>query len=396
MKRVILELLDQAGITVNGSAPWDIQVKHPQFYSRLLRNTDLALGESYMDGWWDCAHLDQFFYRVLKAGLDNKVVSSSIFWRNKLFQSFYRLTYHLFNQQTYEKALAVGKQHYDVGNDLYQIMLDPRMIYTCGYWETAENLPQAQEDKLTLTCDKLKLQPGMKVLDIGCGWGGLAKFMAQRYKVSVVGVTISKQQVEWGRKACQGLPVKILFQDYRELLKTNTKYDRVVSLGMFEHVGYKNYGTYMKVVSHCLKEGGLFLLHTIGANHSSPVTNAWINKYIFPHGHLPSIAQIGSAVEALFVMEDWHNFGADYDRTLMAWYDNFNRGWAHLKDRYDVRFRRMWNFYLLSCAATFRARRNQLWQIVFSKKGIEGGYQRVLYEYKQNTSHQKVRQSAFV
>ena len=226
----------------------------------------------------------------------------------------------------------------------------------------------------TLPAGKIGLKPGMKVLDIGCGWGSFAKFAAQRYDAKVVGVTVSKEQIALGRALCKGLPIEFQLKDYRDI---TGKFDRVVSLGMIEHVGYKNYREYMRVASNALKEDGLFLLHTIGGNISTKSCDPWIEKYIFPNGMLPSISQLAKAMEGLFVMEDWHNFGADYDRTLMAWHANFIKNWKNLEDRYDQRFYRMWTYYLLTCAGSFRARKNQLWQIVLSKHGAPGGYTRI-------------------
>jgi cyclopropane-fatty-acyl-phospholipid synthase len=277
----------------------------------------------------------------------------------------------LTNLQSRSRAFIVGEQHYDLGNLLYQCMLDPRMTYTCGYWAKAGDLEQAQTDKLDLSCRKLGLQPGQRVLDIGCGWGSFAEFAARQYGVRVVGITISREQAELARQRCRGLPVDIRLQDYREL---DEPFERIVSLGMFEHVGWRNYVTYMGVVQRCLADGGLFLLHSIGSNRSLAHADPWIDRYIFPNGGLPSIAQIGRAIEKDFVMEDWHNFGADYDRTLMAWHANFERHWPQLAGHYDQRFRRMWRYYLLSCAGAFRARDIQLWQIVLSKGGVPGGY----------------------
>ena len=281
----------------------------------------------------------------------------------------------LFNLQSKARAFEVGEKHYDIGNDLYRAMLDKRMTYTCGYWKNAKTLDKAQEDKLDLVCKKINLKPGMKVLDIGCGWGSFAKFAAEKYKVKVVGITISKEQVKLGNEICKGLPVEIRFEDYRDL---NEKFDRIVSLGMFEHVGPKNYREYMEIVSRCLKDGGLFLLHTIGSAEIIKALNAWIIKYIFPNGVVPSMENIVKSIDRLFVMEDWHNFGAYYDKTLMAWYSNFVKGWPKLhkehSEKYDDRFYRMWTYYLLSCAGGFRARKIQLWQIVLSKNGVPGGY----------------------
>lgn len=363
-KSFILELLKTADITVNGNRPWDIQIHNEAFYSRVLHETALGLGESYMDGWWDCQALDQLFFRVIRADLPAKLKQNK-----KLL--FKLALLRLINRQTKSRAWEVGKKHYDLGNDLFKCMLDSRLVYTCAYWKDATNLEQAQLNKLKLTCDKLLLKPGMKVLDIGCGWGSLAKYAAENYGVSVVGVTISRQQYEYVKHNCAGLPIDIRLQDYRDV---NEKFDRIVSLGMFEHVGLLNYRTYMEVVHRCLADEGLFLLHTIGDNITEITTNEWVAKYIFPNGALPYITQIGKAAEGLFVMEDWHNFGPDYDKTLMAWHANFNSHWQTLKEQYGERFRRMWNYYLLSAAGGFRARYMQLWQIVFSKTGLVGGY----------------------
>lgn len=183
-------------------------------------------------------------------------------------------------------------------------MLDPAMQYSCAYWKQADTLEQAQQDKLHLICEKLQLRPGMTLLDIGCGWGGLAAYAARRYGVRVHGVTISAEQQKLAAARCQGLEVQILLQDYRDL---HARYDRIVSVGMFEHVGPKNYDAYFAVARRNLKDDGLFLLHTIGANHTTPDVDPWINKYIFPNGCLPSLRHIADASEARFVMEDWHN-----------------------------------------------------------------------------------------
>jgi cyclopropane-fatty-acyl-phospholipid synthase len=364
-KSVVLELLQSAGITVNGHNPWDIQVHNDEFYTRVLHQGSLGAGEAYMDGWWDCPALDQFCERVIRANLENKIRSS-----HRLAFKF--VLSKILNFQTRKRSLEVGEKHYDLGNDLFKYMLDSRMIYTCGYWHNANSLDEAQLNKLNLTCQKLWLKPGMRVLDIGCGWGGFAKYAAENFGVEVVGITISKNQYDAAKENCKDLPIEIRFQDYRDL---NEKFDRIVSLGMFEHVGHLNYRTYMQTVQNCLTDDGIFLLHTIGNNETFFETNPWISKYIFPNGMLPSIAQIGKAAEKLFVMEDWHNFGADYDKTLMAWHANFHQHWDELKAHYSEHFRRMWNFYLLSTAAAFRTRDIQLWQIVFSKKGLKGGYQ---------------------
>jgi cyclopropane-fatty-acyl-phospholipid synthase len=364
----IERILALADIEIDGNRPWDIHVHNDAFYPRVLAGGSLAAGQSYMEGWWDCAGLDEFFYRILRAQLDSKVKP-----RTWLFDI---LKAKLFNLQKPKRACKIGKHHYDMGNNLFQCMMDQRMIYSCGYWETASTLDEAQEAKLDLTCRKLDLQPGMRLLDIGCGWGGTAKFVAERYQVEVVGITVSEQQADFGKALCQGLPVDIRLQDYRDIEDT---FDRILSIGMFEHVGCKNYKTFMKIARNSLKDDGLFLLHTIGGNSSVNRTDPWIERYIFPNSMLPSAKQICSAIEGVFVLEDWHSFGADYDKTLMHWFRNFDENWDSLKVKecYDEQFYRMWKYYLLSCAGAFRARTNQLWQLVLSPEGIRGGYRRI-------------------
>ncbi|MCW1930075.1 MAG: cyclopropane fatty acyl phospholipid synthase [Candidatus Kerfeldbacteria bacterium] len=366
-KTLIEQLLTHADIQINGSRPWDIQVKNEQLYARVLAQGSLGLGEAYMDGWWDSDALDQTFFRVFNAGLEKKIP------RN-MGAVLAALKSQLFNAQTPSKAFEIGDAHYNIGNDLYQAMLDKRLTYTCGYWKDAKTLDEAQEAKLDLVCRKLNLQKGQRVLDIGCGWGSFLKFAAEKYGIVGVGVTVAKEQVKLAKELCAGLPIEIRLQDYRDL---NEQFDHIVSLGMFEHVGEKNYQTYMEVARRCLKDSGLFLLHTIGGNKSVKRTDAWIEKYIFPNSMLPSISQIGESIENKFVMEDWHSFGAYYDNTLMAWFENFDREWKRspaLAAQYSFRFYRMWKYYLLSCAGSFRARKNQLWQIVLSKNGVTGGY----------------------
>lgn len=363
-KQFILSILKHTDITINGQNPWDVQIHNENFYARVVKYGILGLGESYMDGWWHCQHLDQFFDKILSAHLDRRIQET---WQFKVKH----LLAKVINLQTKNRARSVAHKHYDLGNDLFQLMLDKRMIYSCGYFKSTETLDEAQIDKLDLICKKLNLSPGMRVLDIGCGWGGLAKYMSENYRVHVTGITISKQQCDYAKHYCQDLPIDIRLQDYRDVHET---FDRVVSVGMFEHVGHLNYPAFMKIIHQALTSDGLFLLHTIGGNETSNLANEWVTKYIFPNGMLPSIAQIGRACEKLFVMEDWHNFGAYYDLTLMAWYQNFTEHWQQLKQNYDERFYRMWSYYLLSSAGSFRSRYNQLWQIVLSKNGVRGGY----------------------
>ena len=349
-------LLEGTGIAINGSNPWDIQVHDERLYARAFREGSLGLGEAYMDGWWDCERIDEMVSRLLQSGLGDRAES---IWVRMLYA--FQATFT--NLQSRTRAYIVGEKHYDLGNDLFQKMLDETMCYSCAYWKEADTLHEAQLAKLDLIARKLELKPGMTVLDIGCGWGSFAEFAARKYGCHVTGITISKEQAQLARERCQGLPVEIILEDYRELTGT---FDRIVSIGMFEHVGHKNYPTYFKTAKRLLAKDGLFLLHTIGTNTSHLGADPWINKYIFPNGILPSVAQLIKPTEHLFVMEDWQNLGPDYDRTLMEWHKRFEAAWPSLSDRYNERTYRMFRYYLLICAATFRARSTQLWQVVFS------------------------------
>ncbi len=366
LTREAAELLARADIHLNGRAAWDMQLRKPGVPERAFASGNLGLGEAYMDGDWDANQLDEFFCHLLRARVADDVRPMRL--------AFHALYARLFNLQTERRAWMVGKEHYDLGNTFYAAMLDPRMTYTCGYWKDAANLAEAQEAKLDLICRKLRLEPGMRVLDIGCGWGSFMRYAAEKYQVQCVGVTISKEQAAYARAMPGGEQLDFRLQDYRD---TNEKFDRIVSIGMFEHVGHKNHRTFMEVAHRCLEGDGLFLLHTIGKNKRHSTCDPWIDKYIFPNGDLPSIGQIGDAMDDLFVAEDLHNFGADYDKTLMAWHANFEQAWPQFSAQLGERFHRMWSYYLLSCAGAFRARDLQLWQWVLSKQGVLGGYERV-------------------
>jgi cyclopropane-fatty-acyl-phospholipid synthase len=364
-EKTIRALLSATDIELNGDRDFDIQVNDPTFYDRVLGGGVIAFGETYMKGIWDCEALDVLIDKIVRSELEHAI--------NPIRMIFPLLRAKITNRQRRARAFDIGKQHYDIGNDLYQIMLDKRMTYTCGYWKDANDLDAAQEAKLDLICRKIGLQPGMKVLDIGCGWGSFARFAAEKYQASVVGITVSREQIELGNKLCEGLDIELRYQDYRDV---NETFDRIVSLGMFEHVGTRNYRTYMKMVERCLVDEGIFLLHTIGTNTRRTSSDAWTDRYIFPGGELPVPRQVMAAAEGVFVLEDWHNFRAYYDRTLMAWMKNVddNRE-AILALGYDETFYRMWRFFLRTSAGSFRSGRSQLWQIVLTKPWNHIDYQ---------------------
>lgn len=366
---VLQQLCARAGITINGDAPWDIRVHDARVYQQVLTRGSLGFGESYIEGLWDCDQLDELFARLLRLDPARQLpglARAHLIW-NSLRQK-------IINLQSRGRAFQVGERHYDVGNDLFEKMLDSHMIYSCAYWPGARNLEEAQVQKLELICRKLQLKPGNTLLDIGCGWGGLAAYAARQYGVHVTGITISKEQQKLATERCQGLPVNIELMDYRDL---TGNFDKIVSVGMFEHVGTKNYPIYFENVKRLLKDDGLFLLHTIGTRRTTGTSDAWIDKYVFPNGKLPSPCDLSAAVEDHFIIEDWHNFGMDYDLTLMAWKKRFDAAWPQLRDKYDERFYRMWSYYLQCCAGFFRARQGQLWQVVLAPTARKTAYQSI-------------------
>ena len=363
-KTMVTSMLAVADIRIGGDRPWDIQVHNPDLYQRVLRQGTLGTGESYMEGWWDCDQLDVMFCRAIRAHLEAKI-------HNNLPVFAIMAAQTLFNLQSVARATMVAEQHYNMDNAMFARMLGPTMNYSCGYWKDASTLDEAQNNKMELICRKLDLKEGMSVLDIGCGWGGLSLSMAEHYGAKVTAVTVSTEQFAYAREHDTEHKVNWLLEDYRSI---KGRFDRIVSVGMFEHVGRKNYGVFMDTTHTLLDPSGLFLLHTIGSSTRKTGTDPWINKYIFPNGMLPSPVCIGKAIMGRYVMEDWHNFGADYDKTLMAWHQRFEEGYAEGAFQCSERVRRMYRYYLLSCAGAFRARDIQLWQIVLSPQGVEGGY----------------------
>jgi cyclopropane-fatty-acyl-phospholipid synthase len=360
----IVGLLGEAGISVNGSNPWDIQIHNEAFWTRLFAQGSLGLGEAYMDGWWDADDLAEFFNRVLRGGINEKLrVTPNLLWQVTQAK--------LLNMQTIARSRRVAEMHYSE-TDAYKASLDKRMTGSCGYWpEGVSNVDEAQEAKLDLVCRKIGLKAGQKVWDIGCGWGAFMGFAAEKYGAHCVGVTVSPDQAAYGRERYKDLPIEFQVKDYRQF---EGKTDHIVSMGMFEHVGHRNFRTYFEKARQVIKDDGLFMLHTIGQHYTSETIEPWIEKYIFPGGVIPSMAQIGKAIDGLWTVVDTHNIGPHYDKTLVAWYENFERNWTKRNTPEGERFYRMWKYYLLCCAGGFRAKVLQVWQFVLSPTGVPDGY----------------------
>lgn len=370
-KKRLQALLRIIDIEINGDRPWDVHIKDEDI--RKVRFGSIAIGEAYMDGLWSTKDLLQTFSKIFES--ESKFFHS-LRCSNVICNLPYFFLKIFFNLQNKLLASRSIKHHYDIGNELYERMLDKNMVYTCAYWANATTLEEAQIAKYDLICRKIKLKKGDSVLDIGCGFGTFAKYAAETYGASVVGVTLSEEQKKYGDEINKHLPVEILLKDYRDVSGT---FDHIVSIGMFEHVGRKNYKEFFRKVKELLKDDGLCLLHTIGSNRQRQ--DPWIHKYIFPEGEIPSVRNVVNAIGIDFFVEDWHNFGYDYSLTLIEWHKRFLNSWSELQaidsELYTERFKRMWEFYLLSSAASFSERRNHLWQIVLSKKGVKGGYRRV-------------------
>lgn len=358
-----INMLGDANITVGK----DIIVSNDEVFLDWMNRGMLAIGETYMAEQWTVADdltLDEILTRLMKLPSDKKRKAFKS-WDSKLFAMAARV----FNYQSPARAGIVGAHHYDLGNDFFKLWLDPYMQYSCAYWKDVDNLDAAQEQKLHLIAKKLKMEPGMTVLEIGCGWGGLACFFAKHYGVKVTGITISNEQLngarEWAKREGVSHLTEFKYQDYREM---EGEFDRVVSIAMLEAVGYKNMDHYYNVIKRNLKNGGLALVHSITANRSTKTAHQrWILKYIFPNGFLPSVTQMCEFAEKKMIVEDVHNLGPDYNKTCMAWDERF---WEHVNNGTIVKsevFKRMWHYYLCYCASGFRARTLQLHQVVYSK-----------------------------
>ena len=366
----LAQLLASADIHLNGNRAWDIQVRHTELLKRLLTQGGLGLGESYMDGWWECQAIDLMLERVMRAGLHERLQTPRAWWEG-IKDSFRP-------RADNNPERIVGRMIYEVGNSVYQAMFDPYMTHSCAYWvEGAQTLEDAQLAKLEMICRKLQLKPGMRVLDIGCGWGSFMRYAAERYGVTVLGLTASETQAQLGQKLSKSLPVQFELTDYKQFnLDHQSRFDRIVSIGFIEQLVKIDFTTFFQTAKRCLKDDGWMLLQTEGKLHQSGLLDAWDEKYIHPQGHLPRLDELTQASQAHFVVEDVHNFGADHDLTLQHWHQRFELAWPQLRLSKDERFYRLWRFHLLSSAASFRTRHKQMWQLVLSPKGMHKVFRR--------------------
>jgi cyclopropane-fatty-acyl-phospholipid synthase len=352
--------LAAADIEIDGHRPWDIRVNDPAFYLRMMPNPAFQIGQTYMDGMWDCDAIDEMVFKLIASRVYAQHEKGGVFHlRNALAR--------VRNMQSRARAGEVALAHYDLDLDLYRGMLDETLTYTCAYWDApGATLADAQRAKLRLICDKLELKPGQTLLDIGCGFGGLAAFAAEHYGVKTLGVTNSQQHCTVARTLYPHLELALM--DYRELPALGRRFDAVASVEMIEAVGPKNFTTYFDVVSQCLAPRGAFLLQSFISPASRFVCNEWFDRYIFPNGVVPSFPQLHAASAMTFgAPTDVHELGLHYPSTLLAWDRNLRATWPRLRSRNDERFRRMWHFYLTSLAGVFRAEDLRLCQVLYRK-----------------------------
>jgi len=349
-------LLAPLDVRLDGDRPWDIRVRDPRALRKSLTGGSLGFGEAFVDGWWDCGDLEELIYRLVVADLRGLAyMLPAVFLKRRLAA--------LVNLQTRPRSRRVAEQHYDYGNDFFAALLGRHPIYSCGYFREGDDLDAAQLAKMDLICKKLDLRPGEHLLDVGGGWGELARHAAATYGVRVTSINISEEQMRIGRERCRGLDVEIVGCDYRDVRGT---FDKVMAIAMFTHVGPHNYRGFMERMSRVLSPGGIFVMEGVWGNATQTTGDPWVDRYIFPGAVIPSGAQTFAAVERLFVVEDLHNFGPHYATTLRAWNANLQQAWPALAARYDERARRTFEYYLLAMAALFRARAMQNWQLVLT------------------------------
>ena len=354
----VQDFLQQADIRVDGSRPWDIKICHPDFFKCIMQQGLLGLGESYMDGWWECERVDILIYKFLTGRLDEYL---PIHLHNilNLFSA------KLLSLKPDHVSLTSGNKEHEIGYDIFAVMLDNYMQYSCGLWREGTSLDEAQTAKLQMICEKLQLSPGMRILDLGCGWGGTAEYMARHYGVYVEGITDSTEQQKVAQARCRDLDVTIMLGDFHDCI--DDQFDRIISLGTLQNIELRNYQAFFKRIANSLNPDGRCLLQSIGKDQFVNHVGLWINKYIFPRGCLPSEEQIVRSTQPYLHIEDWINLGGDYDKTFMSWEKRINDAWPELKDNYSPRFKRMLDYYLCSCAGFLRAKKLNMWQMVFSR-----------------------------
>jgi cyclopropane-fatty-acyl-phospholipid synthase len=359
-QRVIESILEPQDIHINGNRPWDMVVRDERVFRDIVTRGSLGLGNAYTQGWWDSPALDEWMYRVSQSPALRSARTLTHIIPNALATA----SEFLYNTQSLPRSQHVLKKHYELNLPLFANMLDPLMQYSCAHFGNTKTLPEAQVEKLDLIARKLEISERDTLLDIGSGWGGLAKYFSENKGCSVTGINISQKQIQFSEKFAPSQKVSFQNRDYRQI---EGIFDKVVSVGMFEHVGPQNYRAFMKSAHKALRPGGLLLIQSITKSTSDKICDPWIKRNIFPNSHIPSLAQVSAAAEDLFVLESVQNIGEHYDKTLMCWHKNFTKNWEKISPSFDSAFQRKWTYYLLTCAGVFRARELGCCQVLFRK-----------------------------
>ena len=344
-----------------------VSIRDSATLRHLVMNPELALGESYMNGGLTIE--DDDLHGLLEVILRNLNNPERVWWQNLRLSARARLRRFLQNNVGALSRKNVA-HHYDLSGELYELFLDADRQYSCAYFRSQDDsLEQAQDQKKHHIARKLQLRPGLKVLDIGCGWGGMALTLARDYGVRVLGITLSEEQLAVARQraVAENLEDRVEFRlvDYRDL---EGSFDRIVSVGMFEHVGLRHFDTYFHAVGDLLTPDGVALIHSIGVSERADATNAWIAKYIFPGGYIPTMSEMAAAVERQNLwISDVETLRLHYAETLRHWFERFAENEERVREIYDERFVRMWKFYLVACEQTFRFRRQCVFQFQITK-----------------------------
>jgi len=356
-RRAVEQVFEGAGVRCNGSRLFDPQILDDRFYTACATRGTLGFGESYVANWWACDDLEELAYRLTVSRI-NQVGRFAPLLAMSYLVSLLR------NNQTLERSRRVADRHYNIGNDLFFSFLGRYRNYSCALFEGTESLDAAQKAKMERICELLELSERDHLLDVGGGWGHLARHAALQHGCTVTSINIADEQITYAREMCAGLPVDVRKCDYRQL---TGRYTKAAVVAMFTHVGSKNHRTFFECIHRCLPEGSRLVMETVGSSHSNVTLEPWTERHIFPGGVVPSLRQIDHAASGLFVRGYTREFGSHYVLTLRAWYDNLMAAWPELSTRYSESTLRTFEYFFLTVAGTFRAGRLKHWHLVMSK-----------------------------
>ncbi len=359
MGRFLVErALRRADVRIDGDRPHDIRVLDPRFYGDVLRRGSLGFGECYVRRWWDADDVEELAFRLIRSGVYS--LSSAVPGLPRDLRDMFA------NQQTRRLATRVADEHYSMGNDVFFAFLGGVRNYSCGIFDGDADLDAAQTRKLAKISSLLDLRPGERLLDVGGGWGELSRHAAAAHGCEVTHVNLSDEQIRHASALCTDLSVRVEKRDWRDV---EGRFDKIAVIAMLTHVGPKNYRRFMQRMHDRLEPGGLMLIETVGTRHAAVRCEAWLDKYIFPGGVVPTRRQILGAADGLFDETRFESSGEHYVQTLRCWQENFERNWTDLSSRYDEERRRIFNYFFQSIGGAFRAGYVDHWHILLRRTG---------------------------